>query len=323
MNLEITNKITAKYEAIKAARIRSNEEDREILINEVKSSFSVDAYNLHKEAEVNPKYRLDLLSSDNDDYQILLKVCQSDSDMNGVGCIYKVTECVSLEKRKNKSENRMLLLHGTKGCNVKSILKEGINQSESGAYGRGIYMTDDFNLACVYGESEARKNCELKTFNFVFVFEVRHSDSLVKFQPKNCEKNLLDENIFSKVLHVKEKINNKDALDSEGRCLVNGTFQNSDMSSNANEFVGSEEIVSPAYLIIYEDDLNSEEKEVPSMNSLTLNSFNDYNEKHKYFLSKENEKIDSQHKRDIQNIVKRIDELKQNEIEEALSNSIF
>ena len=104
MNLEITNKITAKYEAIKAARIRSNEEDREILINEVKSSFSVDAYNLHKEAEVNPKYRLDLLSSDNDDYQILLKACQSDSDMNGVACIYKATESVTAEKRGNKDE---------------------------------------------------------------------------------------------------------------------------------------------------------------------------------------------------------------------------
>ena len=121
----------------------------------------------------------------------------------------------------------MLLLHGTKGCIVKSILKEGIKQSERGAWGRGVYMTDDFNLARSYGESEALKNFELKMFNFVFVFEVRYSDSLVKVQPKNCKKNLLDKNSFCKVLHVKEKLICKDAFDSKGRCLVNGTFQKS------------------------------------------------------------------------------------------------
>ena len=322
MSLEITNEIVAKYEAIKAARIRSNEEDKDILINEVKSSFAVDAYNLHKKVDVNPKYRLDLLSSENDDYQMLLKACQSDADMNGVGCIYKVTENVPVEKRRNKNENRMLLLHGTKGCNVKSILNEGMKQSERGAWGRGVYMTDDFNLARSYGESEALKNFELKMFNFVFVFEVRYSDSLVKVQPKNCKKNLLDKDSFCKVLHVKEKLFSKDALDSEGRCLVNGTFNNSDLFSNANEFLAHENMVSPAYLIVYEDDLNFDE-EVPSINSLTMNSFSDYNEKLEYFLSKEIEKIVNQHERYKQNISKRIDELKQNEIDKALSNSSF
>ena len=42
-------------------KIRSNAEDKEILINEVKSSFSGEAYNLHKKED--SKYKIDKLDS--------------------------------------------------------------------------------------------------------------------------------------------------------------------------------------------------------------------------------------------------------------------
>ena len=164
-------------------------------------------------------------------------------------------------------------------------------------------MTDDFASACCYGESEAVKNFRLKTFSFVFVFEVRMAEKLKKLKSKNHDGDLLDVDDFCKVLYVEEKANGEDAFDSEGRRLVGGTFENCDLFSNANEFVASEEIVRPCYLIVCEDE--ADVKAVDCVGS----------EKLQLFLANVIENIDRNHERYAQNIIKRIEAEKQKEMQ--------
>ena len=75
------------------------------------------------------------------------------------------------------------------------------------------------------------------------------------------------------------------------------------MFSNANEFVACEEIVRPCYLIVCEDE--ADVKVVDCVES----------EKLQRFLADEIEKIERNHERYAQNIIKRIEAEKQKEMQ--------
>lgn len=302
MDSKIVDEINYKFEAEKAEQLKFNEEDKMMLIKAVESAFNVHPYNFHTQTTPDSKYKLEMLPSNDDDYKMLERACQPSDETKGIGCVYKI-----FENNSPKTEgNKMLLLHGTRNSNVRKIITNGIRQSEGGSCGRGVYMTDDFASACCYGESEAVKNNQLKSFSFVFVFEVRSAEKLKKFKPSKYGEGLLDLNDFCKVLRVKESAGGKDVFDSEGRRLVRGTFKNCDLFSNANEFVAREEIVRPCYLIVCEDEADT--KETNCVES----------EKLQRFLSKEIEKIEGAHERYAQNIIKRIEAEKQREMEKAL-----
>ena len=307
MNARIINKINNKFEVEKAEQLKLNEKDKMMIINEVKTAFKIDPYNFHAQETNDSKYKLKMLSPDDYDYKKLNRACQSPDGAKEIGCIYKITEN---NQSNNQDGDKMLLLHGTKSCNVRKIIRSGIKASERGACGRGVYMTDDFASACSYGESEALKNFRLETFSFVFVFQVMRAEKLKKFKPKRYGEELLDLNCFCKVLRVEEKEGGDDAFDSEGRRLVRGTFDNCDLFSNANEFVADEEIVSPCYLIVCEDEADPK--------NVKQESFE--NEKIECFLSKEIKRIERSHERYAQNIIKRIEAEKQKEMEKAFPN---
>ena len=162
--------------------------------------------------------------------------------------IYKVIEEHTKATVDEKSNN-LMLFHGTSQKGVAGILENGFKNSESGKFGKGLYMTESSETASVYSCSRSSKN-----FCFVFVSEVLESHNLkTTLHPKILKsRDTPLKNAFSKYIRVRSPAITEDKYkkDHKGR-----RYRNIEVSlKNKNdEFVADSKIVIPRYLISYEN----------------------------------------------------------------------
>lgn len=259
----------------------------ENILNSFENKISFSAQSLHKEFDdVRPKYNLRQMNKSESDYKLLqvslmykLRGSEvSESPLsNQISHIYRVvptdkkTRCTSFPSFRN-----LLLLHGTNGCNVRGILKDGLMPSHRGLHGAGVYLTNSCSLASNYGRCYGERDGKLKQFTYFFVVEVQESEKM-KTIPKDISKNLFpppkqDFQEYSKNPPKFEKFegslvarkgidfcsaDSQDKFDTEIRIIEKGTFYN--MSSVPDIFLSHHNLTVPVYLIEIEDgSLNTE-----------------------------------------------------------------
>merc|ERR1739840_12292 len=82
-----------------------------------------------------------------------------------------------IEESKSSESSSLLLLHGTKGPNVEGVLKEGFRPSKSGNFGPGVYTTNSFNYANIYGNCFVNDEGIPRHLSYLFVNKVKRTKS--------------------------------------------------------------------------------------------------------------------------------------------------
>ena len=120
------------------------------------------------------KYSLELLQNNDTDYTLLEKSFGIKDKRNAK--IYRVItnkEEKSFQTTYEIPLPLLLLLHGTDGRYVKSILKNGIKPSLDGFYGTGIYMSNSWACANIYGSCYGQERGIVRKVSYLFVNEVK------------------------------------------------------------------------------------------------------------------------------------------------------
>ena len=138
------------------------------VFEKAKEFCKYDVANFKKSALPGFKYKLELLKTNDADYEFLESSIKSNENFSTKILKYllkikhkteglKIYRVVSNDKnlKESSDSNQILLLHGTKAQNVKGILKTGFNPSKNGSYGPGVYITNSFSYAYDYSKSYA------------------------------------------------------------------------------------------------------------------------------------------------------------------------
>ena len=116
------------------------------------SEFDTSAFKKHLS---DSKHELQLLKNNDPDYDLLKGSLGFSAETNRLKRYSNKNVALRIYRVKSNVEScscpSLLLLHGTKGCNVEGILKEGLRPSSSGRLGPGIYLTNSFEMAHHYG----------------------------------------------------------------------------------------------------------------------------------------------------------------------------
>lgn len=170
--------------------------------------------------------------------------------------IYKVLEN-SPRKTEDKKSNNLMLLHGTKKENATGILKTGFRNSESGWFGKGVYMTDCSYTAQDYSIDYSADNLGgTRFFNYVFVNEVLESEKL-QIHTYDGDIFEMDEDNTAELTHPFQKHVRPHSLQPTERDykedILGRKYRNKKIGSNLlDEFVADEKITIPRYLIALE-----------------------------------------------------------------------
>ena len=173
--------------------------------------------------------------------------------------IYKVRENVTTSAEGEK-RNNLMLFHGTHKEGAAGILKEGFRNSESGWFGRGVYMTDCSDTAFVYASTCRNVVDDVigRYLSYVFVNEVLESEKLRTFTFEGHELEKDEDNdaelMYPFELHVdvdsRQPGEGDYKEDSLGR-----KYRNIEIDpewSHYDEFIADEKITVPRYLIALE-----------------------------------------------------------------------
>ena len=236
----------------------------------------------------NSKHELQLLKNNDPDYDLLKRSLGLNSEAKELKNYSNKNIALSIYRVKSNVEScvcpSLLLLHGTKGYNVKGILKEGLRPSSSGSHGPGIYLTNSFEIAHHYGQCYVKDEGTAKHVTYLFVNKVKETltnssdlcreckkgQSVETCQPSSREKKsptlfvkspfpCQDSNFsYEPVLKVfdtysisdkqakfKQTVNCK--LDSDGNKILSGTFRV--VNGEKRIAVAHHDLVTLAYLI--------------------------------------------------------------------------
>ena len=176
--------------------------------------------------------------------------------------IYKVFEN-NPRKTEDKKSNNLMLFHGTNKESATGILKTGFENSESGWFGKGVYMTDCSDVAQEYAFDKNDDNLVgSRFFNYIFVNEVLESE---KLQIHIYDNDLfeMDEGNTAELLHPFQKhVRPYSPQLTEGdykKDLMGRKYRNKKIDSlnEHDEFVADEKITIPRYLIALDTELKT------------------------------------------------------------------
>ena len=229
---------------------------KELLVNKVDKLSGVVNHQL--------KYKIKPLVENHKDYQLLKKAITEDDldfyyEENRKIKIHRVVPTdLSSNKTCISESSNTLLLHGTKTSNIEGILKIGFKPSTMGSYGPGVYLTDSYSLASVYGRNYIEENKNVKRNTCILVCEVNNSRKLqTKIKRDKMLENKLDKEPVVKTydyLEDKEitriEENSLSVYDSKKNRIDKGTFLVEDESIT----VAHQSLVIPSYLIEVQSD---------------------------------------------------------------------
>ena len=209
------------------------------------------------------KYNLELLDNESFDYNLLKESLSLDINNSAFKIHRVVPNNVTKTKTQTSDYSKILLLHGTKGYNVRGILNEGFKPSPTGAYGPGLYLTNSFDMASVYGLGHGLENDMVKGLKYLFVGQVELSSKpkYDKFRTYYKQRQSFEEYLNSEteilLLNNKMCLNvydgetfencTKNKYDSNNSIIINGTFQST--INEANITLAHHSLVVPAYLV--------------------------------------------------------------------------
>ena len=172
-------------------------------------------------------------------------------------CIYKVFEN-NPRKTEDKKSNNLMLFHGTIKESATGILKTGFKNSESGWFGKGVYMTECSDIAHDYSMDINADNLGgTRFFNYIFVNEVLESEKLQVHTLKGDPLEM-DEDNTADLLHPFQKhvrpYSPQSTEEDYKKDLMGRKYRNKKMDAlnKLDEFVADEKITIPRYLIALE-----------------------------------------------------------------------
>ena len=227
------------------------------MFESAKELCEYDVANFKKPVLPGFKYKLELLKTNDADYELLESSInfgdeltdksfkhQLDLRLKAKGLkIYRVVPNNNISIEPSDS-NQILLLHGTKAQNVEGILKTGFNPSKNGSYGPGVYLTNSFDYAYNYSKSYATEEKVIKKFRHFFVNNVPNPGKCVldsqyltnrisfnDYLHKQPTVKMYKYNLVGKQFKIKES--QLDLYDSYNRKLLEGSFQKIDQQKIA------------------------------------------------------------------------------------------
>ena len=157
-----------------------HEERKEHLVEWAVKLFKYDTSALKKFLS-DSKHELQLLKNDDPDYNLLKEALGLTTETKEVPLKNYSNKSITLRIHRVKSKVErcscpsLLLLHGTKGCNVEGILREGLRPSSAGSFGPGIYLTNSFERALSYGKCYVEDEGTAKLLTYLFVNKVKET----------------------------------------------------------------------------------------------------------------------------------------------------
>ena len=168
-------------------------------------------------------------------------------------CIYKVVENGSTNEEKS---NNLMLFHGTKNKDhATGILKEGFRNSESGYFGKGVYMTECSCTAFDYTGVRFNDVKGTEFLNYVFVNEVLGSEKMQTFTFTIGDALDMDEDNTAELTHPFEKhVKRHSPQPTEEdykEDLLGRRYRNLEIHGESvlDEFVAEAKVTIPRYLI--------------------------------------------------------------------------
>ena len=153
-------------------------------------------------------------------------------------------------------------MHGTKAENVMGILQEGFMPSRSGRYGPGVYLTNDCLFAAAYSRTCADERRAARRRNYVIMSKVKVAEQPQE-RPGESPREITFQDYLDRGPTLRYKISDsqvdinelpvKSERDSENSKLLKRTVFSRDQFTIA---VAHHELVTPAYLIVFENDLH-------------------------------------------------------------------
>ena len=247
-----------------------NDYEKGVVFEKAKDFCACDVSNFKNSVLSGFKYKLELLKTNDPDYELLENSIKFDDNFENSRYqldirnkikglkIYRVVSNDIIAKE-SRDSNQILLLHGTKAQNVEGILKTGFNPSKKGSYGPGVYLTNSFDYAYNYSKSYATEENVIKNFRHFFVNSVPNPEICQdnkQYQNKISFENYLRNEPSlkmysdSRIKFPKIEDSQKDLHDSYNRKIINGSFQNVDQQKIA---LAHHSLVVPAYLIEIEE----------------------------------------------------------------------
>ena len=168
-------------------------------------------------------------------------------------CIYKVVENGSTNEEKS---NNLMLFHGTKNKDhATGILKEGFRNSESGYFGKGVYMTECSCTAFDYTGVRFNDVKGTEFLNYVFVNEVLGSEKMQTFTFTIGDALDMDEDNTAELTHPFEKhvkrYSPQPTEEDYKEDLLGRRYRNLEIHGESvlDEFVAEAKVTIPRYLI--------------------------------------------------------------------------
>ena len=169
--------------------------------------------------------------------------------------IYKVVENGPTKTEEEKSNN-LMLFHGTKNKDhATGILKEGFRNSESGYFGKGVYMTECSCTAFDYTGVRLNDVKGTEFLNYVFVNEVSGSEKIQTFTFTIGDALDMDEDNTAELTHPFEKhVKRHSPQPTEEdykEDMLGRRYRNLEIHGESvlDEFVADAKVTIPRYLI--------------------------------------------------------------------------
>ena len=175
-----------------------------------------------------------------------------------------------IENNPTKTEyvknNNLMLFHGTNKTGAAGVLKTGFKNSESGYFGKGVYMTECSDTAFDYTGIPADCVKGTKFFNYIFVNEVLESEKLQAYSFNASDALDMDEDNTAELMHPFEKhfkcSSPQPTKEDYKEDVLGRKYRNVKISglSLLDEYVADEKITVPRYLIALETERKEEEE---------------------------------------------------------------
>ena len=158
---------------------------------------------------------------------------------------FKITET---QPENDKKGNDILLLHGTKGINLKGILEKGFIPSQSGTKGPGVYLTNNLETTRRYARCFCTNNsgcvneeyfifvCRVKCGKFVSNHDLNDYDNITTYNSRG---------IFTNIPPKEFQSNYRSSIEINGAKIIKGKFCDVDPVIS----IAHESLVKPEFLV--------------------------------------------------------------------------
>ena len=249
-------------EEIDSKKIKFDETKEEV-IEKAKKLLDANTVNIELlPSNQGSKYSLEVLEKDHSDYKLIKQSLDKHTSNNKTLKMHRIIPTDTAENQSITSEcSDILLLHGTKGSNVKGILKEGFKPSTNGRHGPGVYLTNYYHMASGYSGCYVNNQGLVKESSFVLVNRVKKTEeSQRRYKGNNVFQEYTDKEAIVQTFNYKSgnQINEPEdpeqtKYDSNNNRIIQGTFN---CEEKSNIVLAHHDLVIPAYLIEIQENVN-------------------------------------------------------------------